>query len=81
MDLGPIIPVRPFSAIQPRGPDPELPAVVRVENSSRPDGYSPGQQSAGQQDDELAALPEEPATETTDPGDETPSGANVSFFA
>jgi hypothetical protein len=70
MDLGPINSIRPFGAIEPTGTDLELPAVARVEKSSRPD-----------KDDEIADSMKEPATEPSDPGDEIEPGGNVSIFA
>jgi hypothetical protein len=82
MDLGPISGFRPLTAVEPGSADPELPPVVRVENSARPDGYNPGRrQAASQKDDEYAASSEESETEPSVPGDEAPPDDTVSFFA
>jgi hypothetical protein len=82
MDLGPINSIRPFGTIEPTGTDLELPAVARVEKSSRPDKYSASRrQLPARPDDEIADSMKEPAAEPSDPGDEIEPGGNVSIFA
>lgn len=82
MDLGPIPNFGALTPIQPQSDSPELPAVYRVENSSRAGGHSANRKpSPARQDSEFAEHVEEPAEEAPSNPSETGTGSNISFFA
>ena len=82
MDLGPIPNFRPVSAHRSWPIDPELPAVVRAENSAKPGRDSSNRRPpSGAQDEDFADLAGDVSAEVSPAEGEAPSGGEINFFA
>jgi hypothetical protein len=74
--------LRPLSAIQPGGAEPELSAVTRIESSARPgkDSSSRRQPPPRRQDD-VVELSGQAPVESSAPAAEAGQDGEISFFA
>ena len=82
MGVGPIPNFGAFPAIQPQVDSPELPAVYRVENSARPNGYSANRKpSTARQESEIAAPVEASPEESASSAPEAGADGSISIFA
>ena len=79
MDFNHIPNFRPLTAISS---EPELPAVLRVENSARPGRDSSSRkQNAAPQDDDFATLSGETPVEASSAESESSPDGTINFFA
>jgi len=82
LDINSIPNFRPLTAIKSWPADPELPGVVRAENSAKPGKDSSNRrQSAAPRDGDFAELNGEAQAETSTPEAETPPEGNINLFA
>lgn len=84
MEIGPIPGIRPIAPVKPRPVDPELSALFDIESCSQADddAYTASDKKAAgaEEDDENGEL-EEPSEDPSTVSRDSPSGAQISFFA